>query len=976
MPLIYGFEEILEKEVREYGATAVLYRHAATGAELLSLITDDENKVFGAVFRTPPADSTGVAHILEHSVLCGSRRYPVKEPFVELLKGSLHTFLNAFTYPDKTCYPVASANTADFYNLVDVYLDAVFHPLIPEHVFRQEGWHYDFADDGALTRNGVVYNEMKGAYSAPDGVLAEFSQRLLFPDNAYGVDSGGDPQAIPDLTYAQFKAFHETYYHPSNARFFFHGDDDPTERLRLVDACISEFGRLDVDSAVALQQPFKEPVRARIPYAVEEGDGDGREQKRGMVTINWLLPDTEDQELVLSLDILEHILIGLSSSPLRKALIDSGLGEDMAGAGLEGELRQMFFSTGLKGIDPAESGRVENLVMETLRGLAADGLDFEAVEAGCNALEFSLRENNTGAFPRGLSLMLRSLTTWLYGGDPTAPLCFEAPLARIKARLDAGERLFEDLLTTYFLENRHKAVLTLEPDPGLAETRLAEERGRLEEERERMGEEGMEQARQTLKRLRTAQKTPDSPEALASIPRLGAADLPRDNALLPSEPREPGGVAARFHDLSTNGVVYLEVGFDMSAVPAGLLPLVPLFARSLLETGTDKEDFVTLSRRIARKTGGIGRQSFLSSIKGRDPKRELRSKLFFRGKAAVDKAGDLLDILSDVLLSADLDNRGRISQMALEARARAERRLVPSGHAAASSRLRARFGRAGWAAEQMSGVSNLFYLKDLVERIEDDWDGVRADLETLRERLLTRNGLIVNITLDRRDYEPFESALGGFLEKLPDRESAPETWDVGVYPRAEGVVIPAQVNYVGAAFNMYDLGYEFHGSALVAARHLRMAYLWDRVRVRGGAYGAFCAFDRIGGPLAFVSYRDPNTAATLEAFAGAGAYLQNAELSDDELERAIIGAVGDLDSYMLPDAKGHAALARELTGDDEEGRARMRREVFETTREHLKAFGACLSRGAAAADVVVLGSSRALEDLAAEFEAMNLLKPF
>lgn len=960
-----GFTRIFSRTIPEYDAAADFFRHDATGAEILSISRADENKVFGVTLRTPPTDSTGLPHILEHSVLCGSRKYPVKEPFVELLKGSLQTFLNAFTYPDKTCYPVASANLQDFYNLVDVYLDAVFFPLIPEHVFLQEGWHYEVDETGTLRRGGVVLNEMKGAYSSPDSVLAEYSQRLLFPDTTYGVDSGGDPKVIPSLTYEAFRDFHRRYYHPGNARFFFYGDDDPQKRLEIIAPYLDAFQARDPDSAVADQPPFPAPRQAFMPFAAGQGDAD-----KGFVTVNWLLHGAAAPETAMILDVLEHILIGMSSSPLRKALIDSGLGEDLAGGGLEAELRQMSFSTGLKGIDPADAPKVEALILSTLDTLAREGVADEAVEAAVNSLEFSLRENNTGSFPRGLSLMLRALTTWLHDGDPLERVCFEAPLASLKARLERGERVFEEAIAAFFLNNPHRLTLVLTPDAGLAARAEAEEAAELAKRARDMGPQGLARVAEAQDRLRAVHDTPDAPEALAAIPRLGTADLPPENKRIPTRVAAHAGADVLFHDLHTSGIVYLELGLDISGVPERLLPLAPFFGRALLETGTDREDFISLTRRIARKTGGIGRDVFLTPVKGRPVRDEAAARLFVRGKATMDKAADLVGILADVLTSARLDNRERLSQMALEAKARAERRLAPSGHAAASSRLRARFGRAGWAAERMRGVENLFFLRELCERMQNDWPGVRDDLMLLREIVISRHGAVANVTLDAARFEAFTPLLDGLLDTLPVRATPAQAWTPRELPRLEGVVIPAQVNFVGLGVDLSAAGYDFHGSAMVASRHLRMGYLWDRVRVRGGAYGAFCALDRLGGPMTFVSYRDPNTLRTLETFREAASYLRTVDLSAQEMEQAVVGAIGDLDAYMLPDAQGNAAMGRILAGDDEAGRDRMRREILSTTLEDFRQFGEVLSRAMEDAHVVTLGSREALAAMQAELPGM------
>ena len=481
-----GFTCLQDTYVDEIRSQCRLYRHDRTGAEVLSVENQDTNKVFGISFRTPPNDSTGVAHILEHSVLCGSRKYPLKEPFVELLKGSLQTFLNAMTFPDKTCYPVASQNTQDFYNLIDVYLDAVFHPRLTENIFRQEGWHYELASpEDTLRLKGVVYNEMKGAYSSPDGLLSEYSQQTLFPDTTYGLDSGGNPSQIPELTFEQFQDFHRTYYHPSNARIFFYGDDDPEKRLRLIDAALEEFSAQQVDSAVSDQAYWKNPKREERVYAA----GPDSENKT-MLTLNWLLGAVDDVKANLTLQVLEDILLGAPGAPLRQALLDSGYGEDVAGAGLEEDLKQMFFSTGLKGISPDKAEEVECLLLQTLQRLADEGLDPEAVQAGLNSVEFEMRENNTGSLPRGLLVMIRSLSTWLHDEDPLALLQFEAPLQSLKDDLANGRPVFEECIRRYLLDNPHRSTLILRPDPELSQRMEAEEAERRAAARQHLGRDG------------------------------------------------------------------------------------------------------------------------------------------------------------------------------------------------------------------------------------------------------------------------------------------------------------------------------------------------------------------------------------------------------------------------------------------------------------------------------------------------------
>ncbi len=955
MTVYNGFELLQERDIPELNTRARFFRHLMTGAELLSLENDDENKVFGITFRTPPVDSTGIPHIMEHSVLCGSRKYPVKEPFVELVKGSLKTFLNAFTFPDKTCYPVASQNLQDFYNLIDVYVDAVFYPLLAPQTLQQEGWHYELDSvDAEMAYKGVVFNEMKGAYSSPENILGRFTQKSLFPDNTYGVDSGGDPRVIPELTYRQFQEFHDTYYHPSNARIFFYGDDNPQERLRLMDGYLKDFESLDVDSAIALQPSFEQPQQLTIPY----DPGEDAETKKAMLTVNWLFPETVDSQTRLALGILSYILIGTPASPLRKTLIDSGLGEDLTGGGLEGELRQMFFSTGMKGVAVGNEGKVETLILDTLERLAKEGIDPDMIAAAVNTTEFGLRENNTGPFPRGLLLMLRSLTTWLYGHDPVAPLAFEAPLSELKQRLDSGEPVFEDLIKNFLLENRHRTTVILEPESGLSQREEARENERLAKIKASMNEEELRTVVEDTRQLKLRQETPDSPDALASIPTLTLDDLDKENKLIPLVLSDLRGTPLLYHDLFTNGIIYLDVGFDLHDLPQKYLPYIPLFGRSLVGLGTQSEDFVKLSQRIGRSTGGIHPSHFISATQESS---QSAAWLFLRGKATMEQSADLLAILRDVLLTVKLDNRERFRQMVLEAKASKEAGLVPGGHAIVNTRLRSLFDEAGWAAEQMGGIDYLFFLRQLSEEVDKDWPAVLENLESIREILVNRSRMLLNVTLDQDNWESFQARLLEFMDTLPSARGNPQQWHPEHGTGFEGLTIPAQVNYVGKGANLYELGYQLDGSIQVINNYLRTTWLWERVRVQGGAYGGFALFDHRSGVYTYVSYRDPNLLATLDNYDGTGQYLRQVQLSQEELTKSIIGAIGELDAYQLPDAKGYTSMLRYLTGETDEMRQHRREQVLSTTQADFHTFGEVLDRLKDDGRVIVLGSKEDIE---------------
>jgi Zn-dependent M16 (insulinase) family peptidase len=960
-----GFSLLTEQRLREINGTARLWRHDTTGAQLLSISNTDENKCFGVTFRTPPTDSTGVAHILEHSVLGGSQKYPVKEPFVELLKGSLQTFLNAFTFPDKTCYPVASANLRDFYNLIDVYLDAAFHPRINEDTFRQEGWHIEAeGPDGPWTYKGVVYNEMKGVYSSPDSVLAEKSQQALFPDMLYSLDSGGNPEHIPDLTYENFCDFHKRYYHPGNARFFFWGDDPEGERLRLLAAALADYAAQPADSAVPLQARLSAPRLVETAYAAAEGE------KRAMFTVNWLLNERGDVEHALLMEMLEHILEGMPGSPLRNALISSGLGEDTAGCGLETDLRQMYYSTGLKGIDPANVPQAECLIFDVLADLADRGIARQTIEAAVNSVEFAYRENNSGRFPRGLAAMLQALSTWLYDKDPLAPLAWEKSLTSIKNRLHRGEKIFEQAIAEHFLNNSHRATVVLLPDATLGAKREATGKNRLDKALAACDLKQRRELAQQTRRLQEAQNTPDSPEALATIPGLDVSDLPHENTIIPRQIAKIPQTCL-WHELSTGGIAYTALLLPINHIPDRLVPLLPLFTRSLTEIGTAKRDFTELGALIAAKTGGISAGPLFTLVRG---KRSTVSCLSIAGKAVYEKIPDLFEIFQEILLEPQRDPnvmQGRFKQMLLEEKARLEHGLQVAGHAAAGLRLRARFTGADALSEQTSGVCYLGSVRALLEQLDREPEKILADMEELRRLSVTRNEAVFDCTAESEGLTSAANKARALLAALPDKSSGGDApiHELGResmrLPQAEAFLTPSQVNYVGKAANLYDLGYAYHGSAAVILHYLRMGPLWEQVRARGGAYGASCRLDRLSGTLAFTSYRDPNVEETLAAYDGMASALRDFPPDREQLARAIVGTIGDMDTYLLPDAKGARSLSHWLTDDTDDVRQRLREEIFATTPAHFGAFADILDEAARNGAICVLGGQKTKDAAAA-----------
>ena len=948
------FTLVEERSMAEVNGTARFYRHNATGAQIVSVTNDDENKVFGVTFRTPPKNSTGVAHILEHSVLCGSKKYPTKEPFLVLLQSSLQSFLNAFTFPDKTCYPVASANLQDFYNLIDVYIDAVFHPIISENIFRQEGWHLEAeTSDGPWLYKGVVYNEMKGVYSSPDSRLSEESQHAIFPDTLYSLDSGGRPDEIPSLSYEEFRDFHSRYYHPSNSRFFFWGDDPEEERLAIVARALAGKGHCDVDSSISLQPAFAAPTRVTRAYPAEKG-------AKCLFTVNWLTGKRGDLERTLTLEMLQHILEGMPGSPLRRALISSGLGEDTTGDGLQMDLAQTSYSTGLKGVAEEDLPRAEELIFSTLKELAEKGIDKSLVESAVNTVEFSYRESNTGNFPQGLAAMLQCLATWLYDENPLDSLAWEKPLASIKERLAKGDPVFEEAIRTLFLENPSRATVVLTPDEGLAACIEEEEAARVSAAQAAMSLKEREEVVRITRELQKAQATPDTPEALASIPSLGLGDLPSHNRLTQRAIQETSDFTMVGHELPTRGVAYMNLLIPLPKLPVRLVPSLSLFLRTFRDVGTARRDYTELGALIAAKTGGLG--ASLTMVNHTDG--NLRCYLNLTGKAVSSKVQDLFDILNEILLEPIKDKdvlSQRLKEMLLEDKAGLEQDLVASGHKAASTRVLTHFSPAAVIGEAMDGIH---YLNTLRSRL-DNWDTalpqLLEDLDELRRLLVVARPGVVHCVGSTDDMENVARLAEHVWHALPGgaRVDGTQCISLAAPVGAEVFATPSQVNYVAKGCNLKALGYSYHGSAAVIMRHLARSYLWEQVRVLGGAYGAFCSLDRTSGNFVCSSYRDPNVEKTVAVYDSMADYLAGISLTREDLTRAIVGTIGDLDLYRLPEARGAYSLGRWLAGESDEALQALREEILSTTNDDFRAFAPILKEAASKGETCVIGGANA-----------------
>mmetsp|Transcript_64393 Transcript_64393/g.112423 ORF Transcript_64393/g.112423 Transcript_64393/m.112423 type:complete len:1091 (+) Transcript_64393:80-3352(+) len=968
-----AYEIIDSSSIEEYGLHVITYEHKKSGTEVISVIApEDSNKVFGAVFRTPPEDSTGLPHILEHSVLCGSRKFPVKEPFVDLIKGSLNTFLNAFTYPDRTCYPVASMNTKDFYNLIDVYLDAVLHPraINDPQVLQQEGWHYEIEDPAKpLEYKGVVYNEMKGVYSSPDSIRNRGTQQALFPDNTYGVDSGGDPRRIPDLDFKQFKDFHSKYYHPSNSRMYFYGDDDPLKRLEILDEYLKDFDKIEIDSTVKYQKKIQEEKRLEIPFPVQPG-----RPAKHTLTVNWLLNDEPMTEAErLAVDVLDSLMLGRSSSPLRKKLTESGLGDSVVGGGLSDQLLQATFSVGLKGVKPENASKVEALVQEEINRLAKEGFDEGDIKAAMNTEEFGLREFNTGGFPKGLSVMLRMANRWNYDQNPLEGVRFEKPLQKLKDDLAAGKPVFQDLLKKYFVSNKHKAVVEMIPDTELEKANQEWEEKVLADAKEAMSSSDIEEAMSLTSELKAAQKAEDPPEAKATLPKLGLEDIEREVETLPIEVEQlADGVQVLTHDLQTSGILYADIAFDMSSIKEDDIVLIPLLTRMLTESGTTDLDEVQLGRRIGSETGGLGVSTFTSVKSGHGTLADMNDPLMYlmaRGKATKDKIPNLLGLVKNVLLDSRLDNKKRAIEILKETKTRQETAVITAGQRYGGSRLSARHSLLGYLGEATGGLTYMRNLASLLEEAEADWPKVQARLEAMRSMIVQKGDVVINLTGNREVLDSAKPTMEEFVGQIPASGTKgtklADSWSASklVPIKNEGFSVPSQVNYVVKGAPIFEPGEAIKGSYSVASRFLSTGFLWDNVRVMGGAYGGFTQFGASSGIASFLSYRDPNLADTLSIYDRAADVLEEeaANLSDEDLLTAIIGTVGGLDRPMTADTKGYVSMVRHLTGETTEDRQRWRNEVIDTSKEDLLEYAKKLRAVKASGSTVVFGSQAALD---------------
>ncbi len=962
-----GFIVRRVEQIPEIRVTAYEMEHERTGARVLHLHCNDRENLYAIGFRTPPPDSTGLPHILEHSVLAGSERYPLKDAFNELLKGTLQTFLNAFTYPDKTIYPVASQVRVDYFNLARVYTDLVLRPRLLPQTFAQEGHHFELADPkdpgSDLIVSGIVYNEMKGAYSSPDSLMYKALQENLYPDTPYACDSGGSPEAIPSLTYEQFKAFHQTYYSPSNAYWFLYGDIPTADHLIFLEEILAGFEPVQVDSAIPSQLRWAAPSAVCGYYPVEKSEN---MQKKTTVNVGWMLSENTDHDTALLLQITAGALVGSAAGPLRKALIDSGLGEDLSPVtGLERDLKQIAFAVGLRGTEPQKAQQIEKLILDTLRRVAEDGFDRELIEGTLHQVEFQGKEIQRGTFPYGITLMGRVFHTWLYNGDPLAGLNFPRLIEAVRLRWAENQTLFEEVVRKWFLDNPHRLLSVMEPSPGYLDEQEASFKNRMAGIKAALPADAVEKIRSDAETLKSFQAQADGPEALDCLPRLNVRDLERAVETIPTERLGIGGVPALSHELFTNGIAYLDLAFDIADVPEDLQPYLPLLGKFMTNMGAAGLDYEQMAKRIALKTGGFGSSLSAGLFADREARTDHEAiivfseekhwqKMIFRVSALYRHIGDAVDILADVLTAGDLSDETRMRDLLAEKKNRLHAAVIPSGHLFARRSAGASLSVAAFRDEQWSGKTQLELLTNLMQAFGDRKEAFRDKLIRLKDLIFGRERLTLNLTADAEGLALIGKATQGLLSRLPGGGPAGRASMPDLQARDAGVAIPAQVCYVAQVMKATTYTDPMAAPLWVLSRQLSSGYLYKHIRVQGGAYGGMCQYDPMNGLFAFLSYRDPHLLETLDVYRRAVDNMIHERITADDLEKAVVGAIGALDRPMDPAGRGFTALIRAFAGLTDADRQAFRDGILNVTAEQLQKTAARYFKSAAASAVVAI----------------------
>ena len=963
------YEILDEHRVEDVQSDGFILRHKKSGARIAILSNNDDNKVFYIGFRTPPEDETGVPHIIEHTTLCGSKKFPVKDPFIELAKGSLNTFLNAMTYPDKTVYPVASCNDQDFKNLMDVYLDAVFNPNITkyEEIFKQEGWHYELTGkDDELKINGVVYNEMKGAYSSPDEVLSSQIYRSLFPDNTYSKDSGGNPEYIPKLTYEAYLDFYHKYYHPSNSYIYLYGDMDVVERLEWLDKeYLSLYDYKKVNSEINKQPAFDEIKNVEAQYSITMDDS---QENKTYLSYNRVVGDTLDEMLYQAFDVLDYALVSSPGAPVKQALIDAGIGDDVYGS-YDAGILQPVFSFVAKNANASQADEFESIIENTLKEVVKTGINKEALLAGINSSEFKFREADFGQFPKGLLFGLNCLDSWLFDDmKPFIHLECLGTFAKLRKAVDTD--YFEKLIQEYLLDNTHGSSVTVKPKRGLGNEREEALAKELSDYKASLSDEEIKKLIEDTEHLKKYQEEPSSDEDLRKLPMLTRADMKKNAMPFSNIEDELLDVKVVRHDIESNGIDYISFLFDAGDFAQSELGYLGFFTNALGLVSTEKYSYTDLANATNIYTGGISTGTASHpDIKDRNNfvfKLEVKLKVLEKN---LDKA---LELMEQMLLSSDFTDTKRLGELVAQIKARLQANLSSSGHLVAAMRSMSSFSRYALYQDELKGIAFYRSICHIEKELSESPKRVSDKLAAIAKKLFARNRMLISFTGNNEAYGNAKPSLEKVIAGFDKMSAIGNQAEVHFNTAKEAFIDASQIQYVAKTGDFICEGYEYTGALRLLRIILSYDYLWINVRVKGGAYGCMNTFLRSGESY-FVSYRDPNLSDTLDVYDRIPEYIKSFSPDERDMTKYIIGTFSALDTPMNPEAKGSRSLSAYLEGITYEQIQRERNEILNAQPEDIRRLADLVEAVLKKDSICVIGNENMIKESAGLFENVEKL---
>ena len=963
------YEILDEHRVEDVQSDGFILRHKKSGARIAILSNNDDNKVFYIGFRTPPEDETGVPHIIEHTTLCGSKKFPVKDPFIELAKGSLNTFLNAMTYPDKTVYPVASCNDQDFKNLMDVYLDAVFNPNITkyEEIFKQEGWHYELTGkDDELKINGVVYNEMKGAYSSPDEVLSSQIYRSLFPDNTYSKDSGGNPEYIPKLTYEAYLDFYHKYYHPSNSYIYLYGDMDVVERLEWLDKeYLSLYDYKKVNSEINKQPAFDEIKNVEAQYSITMDDS---QENKTYLSYNRVVGDTLDEMLYQAFDVLDYALVSSPGAPVKQALIDAGIGDDVYGS-YDAGILQPVFSFVAKNANASQADEFESIIENTLKEVVKTGINKEALLAGINSSEFKFREADFGQFPKGLLFGLNCLDSWLFDDmKPFIHLECLGTFAKLRKAVDTD--YFEKLIQVYLLDNTHGSSVTVKPKRGLGNEREEALAKELSDYKASLSDEEIKKLIEDTEHLKKYQEEPSSDEDLRKLPMLTRADMKKNAMPFSNIEDELLDVKVVRHDIESNGIDYISFLFDAGDFAQSELGYLGFFTNALGLVSTEKYSYTDLANATNIYTGGISTGTASHpDIKDRNNfvfKFEVKLKVLEKN---LDKA---LELMEQMLLSSDFTDTKRLGELVAQIKARLQANLSSSGHLVAAMRSMSSFSRYALYQDELKGVAFYRSICRIEKELSESPKSVSDKLAAIAKKLFARNRMLISFTGNNEAYGNAKPSLEKVIAGFDKMSAIGNQAEVHFNTAKEAFIDASQIQYVAKTGDFICEGYEYTGALRLLRIILSYDYLWINVRVKGGAYGCMNTFLRSGESY-FVSYRDPNLSDTLDVYDRIPEYIKSFSPDERDMTKYIIGTFSALDTPMNPEAKGSRSLSAYLEGITYEQIQKERNEILNAQPEDIRRLADLVEAVLKKDSICVIGNENMIKESAGLFENVEKL---